>query len=390
MTTSHSPEHRSRYWPWVVALSLTAVALGGIVVTARDPAPGGPHPASTVVSVLLVVTFLGTGAVMLSRRPDHAVSWLLPLPGVYVALDAGLDVLELFVGPSTELWLDWVTQASWAWTFPTLAIFLPLLFPTGAPPTPRWRWVLWTGAAAVLLLTTGNALNPDLLKPAANPAAIGEGAAEALTATGGGLLLLSFVAAAVSAVVRYRRSRGVERQQLRWFVRGAAIVPFAWINAIVLEHGPYQQFGGLVLAGSLAVLPVAVTVAVLRYRLYDIDRLVSRTLSYALLSGVLVGVYALGVLGVGALLPGESSDLLVAGSTLAVAALFRPLRSRIQSVVDRRFNRSRYDAARTIEAFGARLRDEVDLGSLSQELRAAVDVTLQPRVTSLWLREGGA
>ncbi|MBW3664480.1 MAG: hypothetical protein KY469_15375, partial [Actinobacteria bacterium] len=174
------------------------------------------------------------------------------------------------------------------------------------------------------------------------------------------------------------RSRGAERQQLKVFLFAIALLPIVPLGDIV----PLLD-GGILLAVASGAVPVGVAVAILRYRLYDIDRVISRTLSYALLTTVLVGVYAAGVLGVGALLPGGSSDLLVAGATLAVAALFRPLRARIQGLVDRRFNRSRYDAGRLVEDFGRRLRDRVDLDEVAGELRGAAGRALQPRSVSL-------
>jgi hypothetical protein len=222
-------------------------------------------------------------------------------------------------------------------------------------------------------------------QPAANPVAIDQAVADTIGGVGWVLFLIAFAAAATSAVVRYRRSVGVERQQLRWFMLGMAGVPPSWAVAGALESSTYAAIGGLVLAVSLALLPVAVAMAVLRHRLYDIDRIVSRTVSYAILTAVLIGVYALGVLGIGALLPGEPNDLLVAGSTLAVAALFRPLRSRTQRLVDRRFNRARYDTARTVEAFGARLRDEVDADALQSELHEVVRSTFGSSQVGTWL-----
>jgi hypothetical protein len=191
--------------------------------------------------------------------------------------------------------------------------------------------------------------------------------------------------AAASLVQRFRRSRGSERQQLRWLALAAALAP-----PVVLATAAAIATDNLVLAGwsiglYLALLPLAIAAAIARYRLYDLDRIVSRTLAYGLLTLLLGAGYTGVVLGLGRLLPGSSS-LAVAAATLATAAVFQPARRRIQRAVDRRFNRRGYDAARTIGAFGARLRDEVDLDTLSGELLAVVDQTMQPTQTSLWLR----
>jgi hypothetical protein len=199
------------------------------------------------------------------------------------------------------------------------------------------------------------------------------------------LTLLSVVAGGVSLVVRFRRARGEERQQLRWVASAAVVaalgIPVA-MAGILIES---PTVVGLAVLGSAAVLCLAIAAAILRYRLYDLDHVISRTLTYGLLT-VLLGLgYAAVVLGLGRLL-GQDSSLAVAAATLAVAAVFQPLRRRVQAVVDRRFNRRRHDAAQTIAAFSGRLRDQVDLDTLRVELLAVVDRTMQPARTSIWLR----
>jgi hypothetical protein len=200
------------------------------------------------------------------------------------------------------------------------------------------------------------------------------------------VVLASLVVGAVSLVGRFRRARGIERQQLRWMVWGAALAAVALLAAMAalgLEDDFYLT--DLALGVCAAVLPLATGAAILRYRLYDLDRIISRTLAYGLLT-VLLGLGYIGVvLGLGRLLP-QGSSLVVAGATLAVAAMFQPARRRIQQAVDRRFNRRRYDAAQTIAAFSARLRDELDLRTLTGELLVVVDQTMQPTRASLWLR----
>jgi peptidoglycan/LPS O-acetylase OafA/YrhL len=197
---------------------------------------------------------------------------------------------------------------------------------------------------------------------------------------------LAVVVGAVSLVVRFRRARGGERQQLRWLALAAALAALGSLALVAASAmGASPLLLGWVGGVCVAVLPVAIGAAILRYRLYDLDRIVSRTLAYGLLT-LLLGVgYAAVVLGLGRLLP-QGSSLVVAAATLAVAAAFQPLRRRVQAAVDRRFNRRRHDAAQTIEAFGARLRDQVDLDTLTGEVLAVVDQTMQPTQASMWLR----
>jgi hypothetical protein len=191
--------------------------------------------------------------------------------------------------------------------------------------------------------------------------------------------------AAGSLVARFRRARGVERQQLRWVAWAAMLVALAAVAALASAALGLPDMLGWATGTGVALLPLAAGAAILRYRLYDLDRIISRTVAYGLLTVLLGGGYAVVVLGLGELL-GRDTPLVVAAATLAVAAAFQPARARVQRTVDRRFNRRRYDAARTIEAFTARLRDEVDLDTLSAELLAVVDQTMQPTKVSLWLR----
>jgi hypothetical protein len=197
--------------------------------------------------------------------------------------------------------------------------------------------------------------------------------------------IIAFVVAAASLVLRFRRARGTERQQLRWVALATVVLSLLFV--VVLAALALETFALAALAGSLcvAVLPLAIGAAILRYRLYDLDRIISRTLSYGLLTVLLGGAYAGVVLGFGNLL-GRASSLAVAGATLAVAGVFQPARRRIQQLVDRRFNRHRYDAAQTIARFSARLRQAIDLDALTAELLAVVDQTMQPTQVSLWLR----
>jgi hypothetical protein len=273
-----------------------------------------------------------------------------------------------------------------------LVILLPLYFPTGRLLSPRWRPVLWFGIGFLAFAVAGNALwpgpEPPLLglAPVPNPVAYLPEAKPLfeLFRNLAGLCSLAGIAGAIAAlVVRFRRSRGIERQQLKWFTYAAALAP---VPGFAYELAP-SIFGLLrTLIGPL--VPISVGIAILRYRLYEIDRILNRTLVYGLLTVVLGLGYAAGSL-VFVLVAGPGVDppsWLVAGATLAAAAIFGPARRRIQAAVDRRFNRRRYNAAQTIQAFSTRLRDQIDLDTLATELLAVVDQTMQPTQVSVWLR----
>jgi hypothetical protein len=354
------------------------------------------------IPAYLLATLSATtvGALLASRRPDHPVGWLLLGLGLPVALSGvatGYANYGLMARPGA------VPAADWAAVYHGVSIlaalgclqFVLLLTPTGSLPSPRWRWWARVAAAAAVvafLTTLVLPLEPPYAatpNPLAVPALTGPlRPVNNLTWL---VCALGLPVAAGSLLLRFRRARGVERQQLRWLVLAAALAAFLLVAAVLaLAVGALASTGDEVLLGwmsavVLALMPLATGAAILRYRLYDLDRIVSRTVAYGLLT-VLLGLgYAAVVLGLGRLLPQDSS-LAVAAATLAVAAAFQPARRRIQRAVDRRFNRRRYDAAQTIAAFSARLREQVDLDALSAELLAVADQTMQPARASLWLR----
>jgi hypothetical protein len=291
--------------------------------------------------------------------------------------------------------MAWLTTWDWAGSAPVLLTFVPLLFPDGRLPSRRWRPVAWLSAVPIALLCGPIAIlywplrGPALVEPGdfSQPT---PGALAVLYSMVGGLMLLCGLACALALLLRFRRAHGVERQQLKWFVFAAAVTLIAWWGLDQLgAHGVQLGLAGVLLVPVAAAIPVAAGIAIVRYRLYDIDRLINRTLVYSLLTALLAVVYAGLVLVLGQLFGGigaQPPSWAVAGATLAVAALFQPARRRIQGLVDRRFNRRKYDAAKTVEAFSARLRDEVDLDALSAELLAVADQTVQPTMTSFWLR----
>ena len=343
--------------------------------------------------------FMAVGTIIVAHRPGNAVGWIFSAIGLLTA--AGVLASEYAAranlgrpgAPPGAVLAAW--YASW-WWYPTLAlvlVFVPLVFPTGRLLSARWRPVAAAAAVATVGITALNALTPTLVDEdytVRNPIGVAwvqDPEESAVGAVLSGLLLVCMVAAGLSLVLRFRRSQGVERQQLKWFTYAGALLILSLLatDYFLPEGADVEVFTGFI----VALVPVAAGIAILRYRLYDIDRLINRTLVYGLLTALLAGVYAGVVLLLGQVfgrVGAEPPSWVVAGATLAVAALFQPARRRIQAVVDRRFNRRKFDAAKTVEAFSVRLRDEVDLDALSMELLAVVEQTIQPTTASLWLR----
>jgi hypothetical protein len=384
---------------WSLWLATFCCLLGGLVVTlfltrplTADVLATG---AFTGASWLLFATI---GLVLALRRPDNPIGWLYAAGGLvwslYVPFDPWVDALQVADRPlplAARLVAALVGDSLWAAGI-ALAITLPLLLlPDGRLRSRRWRVVLAATVAGAVLNVVGWWLSPEpmtqTLEPVAKPFGLAGGAGSAATVVhwaGFALTFATIPAAALSVVLRFRASRGVERQQLRWVAAGATVAvagPLLLVPLDTLGLVPADSFSWPLLLS----VPLAIAVAVLRYRLWDLDRLVSRTVAYVLVTALLLVPYLVVVPAAGGLFEGSGS-LAVAVATLAVAAAFQPLRRRVQELVDRRFNRRRYDAARTVEAFAARLRDQVDLDALHGELLAVVDQTMQPARASLWLR----
>jgi hypothetical protein len=333
------------------------------------------------------------GALIVVGDRHHLLAWLLIVAGVSLAVyNLAAQYAPLALGlTSRRLSLPGGDLASWltSWTnlagIVILAVFLILLFPDGRPPSRRWRPVVWAGAVVLVVPTAILAVGywplrgPQLItQEGSQPPLV---SAMFWTAFQGALLLGAI--SVVALVLRFRRAGAVQRQQIKWFAYGAALsIPLSLFPE-ARPYGPYLEFLGTVL------LLAGLGIGILRYRLWDIDRLVNRTVVYGLVTVILGGAYALGVLVLGQAVSAgrRPSGLVVAATTLVVAALFQPLRRRVQRAVDRRFNRRHYDAARTIEAFAARLRDHTDLPALAAELLAVADRTLQPTQVSLWLAQ---
>jgi hypothetical protein len=400
----------------VCALTV-AVTLAFLVLAIVDPNTGGPaHVGASgpspqdeaeggyvpyaAFSALVFSTFALVGAIVAIRRPRNPVGWFFGAGALLWSLgvlSSGVYWHMAFGRANPPAAADYVAWfASWSFlpAFALLLALVPLLFPTGAPPSPRWRKVGWTAAVAGVVATVSTALAPGSLEAADfpwvdNPFGVGGVGLDKLAAVSFPVVAAAAFAGIASLVVRYRRARGVERQQLKWVAGAGCLLVVAAVGGDVLSPWLGSGAGWIGILLGLLCISIAVGVALLRHRLYDLDVVVNRTLVYAGLTALLAATYLVCVLLLQLVASGAAggSSLAVAVSTLAVAALFRPARERIQHAVDHRFYRRKYDAERTVEAFSTRLRDEVDLAALDQELSAVVRDTLQPSHVSLWLRE---
>jgi hypothetical protein len=382
---------RAEILAWSLWGLVVATMIGvGVVKTLS----GGVSSLDERIVILPFLLFATVGAIVASRRPENRLGWLYLAIGLVAAFTGIAEIIEPAHlpahGPGRVVLVTLYALANDAW-YPTLgllATFSVLWFPDGRPPTPRWRKVGRMAIAGIVLLTVGASLVPGRLNgpgTPVNPLGI-RGASVVLgvvQAVGGALFLGSIVLSWASFVVRFRRSRGVERQQLRWFLVGASVLGAQIVFSIVLNPPSNWPFA----LGSSAV-PIAAGIAITRYHLYDLDRLLSRAVAYLAVSAVLIAVYAGIVVGIGALTGRTDSPILIAGATLLVAALVRPVLRRVKGAVDRRFYRRRYDAQRALDAFAASLRDEIALEQVRGRLLATVRETMQPAGATLWLRGG--
>jgi hypothetical protein len=384
-----------RRLPWLLlaAWAILCASSCALQIADGDLVDGLITPALGVLAV--------SGALLGDRRPGNPVGWILLALALLITLSVGAEgIYGRFEGDADPglllrllVWFDeWII---FIW-FGLVGVLLPLLFPDGRLPSRRWRPLLWAGMGVVAVAVAGTAFGTERFDwgesgSIANPLALGglPGSVLAGIAPIGGVGFAIVLTGCLAGVaVRLRRSSGVERQQLKWFAFTIGLLLVGLSMAAISEAIGFEPLGNVgwtVFLCSLIVgMPVAIAVAILRHRLYDIDVVIRRTLVYGALTATLAAAY-LGLVLLAGLAVGQS-DVAIAVSTLAVAALFRPARLRIQAAVDRRFYRRRYDAAQTLDAFGGRLRDQVDLETLAVELRGVIGETMQPAHVSLWLK----
>ena len=398
---------RTAAWlAWSLGVMCLALAAGSLLFAALNGrTPGEILIDEGIITIaVLTMAFSVVGALIASHRPGNSIGWIFCAAALCQGLtNFGYEyaTYALLTQPgSLPLGAQMVWIGSWIWApgLGLILVFLPLLFPDGRLPSRRWRFVAWLGGASIAMIAV---LASILLWPERGVALLRGPTDEVggpqwvldlfVEAVAFPLMLLAGLAAVISLFARFHRARGDERQQIKWFAYAAALTLF-WTFLIEGIPDSNQTFEAVTaVLGVLVVpsIPVAAGIAIFRYRLYDIDRIINRTLVYAALTGTLVAVYVGGVVLLQTLfraLAGSESTLAVVASTLAIAALFSPLRRRIQAFIDRRFYRRKYDARRTLEAFSATLRDETDLDRLSDALVGVVRETVQPAHASLWLR----
>jgi hypothetical protein len=383
---------------WAVTVTLTALSLVFLVLNLRYP--NAPIPNFWLGNALVVID-VTVGAIVASRRPENPVGWLLCLSGVAVSTSTFTSLYAIYALLARAGSLPAGEASAWiaAWILPIiigLQISYLLLFPTGRLPGRRWRWLAWlTGAfvvVGVVLSAFSSGAYFGALGPLRNPLGI-EGFTNFYRAVLYSLAPVLYVAIAFAVFMRFRRAMGVERQQLKWFAYAVAIFAIGTtLNVITVAiEAPtwFEWAANAIFTAAGTTIPISIGIGILRYRLYDIDILINRTLVYGSLTVTLVALYFGGIVvlqRVFVLLTGQQSTLAVVASTLLIAAVFTPLRRRIQGFIDRRFYRSKYDARKTLEAFSTRLREETNLEALNNDLVGVVRETMQPAHISLWLR----
>jgi hypothetical protein len=374
----------------VLAWGLWLATVGTFAAVVVTGAAAEDGEGSAFAYTFFVGAFATMGALVASRQPRNPIGWILLAGGASYTV-GGLTITQTESADGAPALVYWLSTWVWMAGIGPIATFGLLLFPDGHLPSPGWRAFAWFAAATIVLTGAVIAFKPGPFEdsPVVNPLGFDAlpGLMDVLENVSPAALALAILGSIASLFVRFRRARDVERQQLKWLSYTGGLVGVALIAAVAIETVVGDRAVDLtntIISVSLALVPVAMGVAILRHRLYDIDVVINRTLVYGALTATLGGTYLALVLLIGLTL--GTSNLAIAVSTLAVAALFRPLRTRIQGAVDRRFYRSRYDAARTLEAFGGRLRDELDLDALQRELVGVVGETVQPAHASLWLR----
>jgi hypothetical protein len=388
VTTGHAIPPR---WPVYGGVGSAAVAVVVVGLHATGVL-GGITSSYLFEAALIAVCFSGFGAVIAARRPENRVGWLFLVTGALAATQVAASQVGLALADAT--WRSVLVYASEALRLTGLVMIalLLLVFPDGRLLSRRWRWLVWAAPSAPVLMTVGMFLRPGSLAPefpgVTNPLPIAglNDVGRQLENLGGFPLLAALLGAIASLVIRYRRASSEPRQQIKIVAFATiSVIAFIAVMNFLFPAEMERTMGSIVWGLPGFVIPAAAAVAVLRYGLYDIDRIISRTFSYAIVTAILAGVFALVVV-LPASVIGSAPDYVIAAATLIVAALFRPVRRRVQTAVDHRFNRRRYDAEHTIEAFTARLREQVDIDALGAELVGVVERTMQPTHVSLWTR----
>ncbi len=398
--TRHS-ERLTGWRAWLVwAVVLIDLALSVIRLVVAPPS-AQMEPPVTILFIVMAASFGLVGALVVTRQPRNPVGWILWLAATAIALLIVSDYAT-YRATSDAVIAPWIVAVNWVSGFvflPTIGmivVYIPMLFPDGRLLSPRWRWLAALAAVGLIVAALPSMFMPGPLAsgaPIQNPFGIPwfETIRGILDAANVLIVLIAFPLAVAASVIRYRRGSLIEREQLKWFAASAGTTA-VWLTLAVLQIEPLSDLGWILGLLGLITLPVAIGIAILRYRLYDIDRIISRTIGYLIVTGVLAVVFVGAILVFTAVLSpvfGEN-PVAVAASTLIVAALFQPLRRRVQRAVDRRFNRARYDAQRTAEAFAGRLRDQVDLTTVAGDLVTTVDASLNPTSSAVWLRQGGS
>jgi len=382
---------------WAISVTLTALSL--LLVVLNLSYPNTPIPNYWLGNALVVIDAT-VGAIVASRRPENPVGWLLCLSSVVVSTSTFTSLYAIYALLARDGSLPAGEASAWiaAWLLPPIIgiqVSYLLLFPTGRLPDSRWRWLAWLIGIFVLAGVISSAFSPNAylgaLGPIRNPLGI-DGFTNVYKTVVFTMAPLLYLAAAFAVFVRLRRAVGVERQQIKWFAFAVAIYAIAIalnVTTIAIDEPRWFEWtANAIFTGVGTMIPLSIGIAILRYRLYDIDRIINRTLVYGSLTVTLVALY-FGVIvvlqRVLVVVTGQESTLAVVASTLLIAALFNPLRHSIQNFIDRRFYRRKYDAAKTLEEFGITLRAATDLDGLKEELTGVVRETVQPAHVSLWL-----
>jgi hypothetical protein len=387
---------------WLLCVALISFALL-FHFLASPTTPTETPPALTAFMMALSLAFPTVGALVASRRPENPIGWIFCGTGLLYGVQAFASGYADYALPGGEL-MAWISGWIGVPVLPLAGVLLVLLFPNGKLLSKKWQPVVWMAACGSAMLALGAALDPgsllfqptfdnplgfggDIGKLGSSESIAAGGVVEILVRVGFFLVLVSWLFAVAAMITRMDQARGAERQQLKWFVYTVALLVVGFLAAL-LGFGQHSVAWHLGIA-AFNFLPIAAGIAILRYRLYDIDVVINRTLVYGVLTAALVLVYVGSIVlfqGLFRALTGETSQLAVVASTLAIAALFVPLRRRVQAFIDRRFYRRKYDIATTLQAFNVRLRNDVDIDSVADDLVEVVKETMQPAHVSLWLR----